>query len=174
MRTTTRVLATVTVALFAAAFWVPVLRITDRQSSSDDIGLISAATAGELSPLIFAGILAAVVLCFCAFTGMLPRAGGWIGLAGCVCIAAGAVSVVSNLWTFGILWDGVTADGMPTGGLILPEPWWGTALIAAATLTLALASILQLVAAHGSRCAQAEAQPADPAPPASAGEEGGS
>ncbi len=172
MRTTTRVLTAVTVALFAAAFWVPVLRITDRDSSSDDIGLISAATAGELSPLIFAGILAAAILCFCAFTGILPRAGGWIGLAGCVCVAGGAVSVVSHLWTFGILWDGVTADGMPTGGLILPEPWWGTALIAAATLTLALASILQLVTAHRSRPAQA--QPADPAPPASAGEENGS
>lgn len=169
MKTTTRVLTAVTVALFAAAFWVPVLRITDRDSSSDDIGLISAATAGELSPLIFAGILAAVVLCFCAFTGMLPRAGGWIGLAGCVCIAAGAVSVVSNLWTFGILWDGVTADGMPTGGLILPGPWWGTALIGAATLILALASILQLVTAHRSR--RAQAQRADPAP---AGEEDGS
>ncbi len=148
MRTTTRVLATVTVALFAAAFWVPVLRITDRDSSSDDIGLISAATAGELSPLIFAGILAAAILCFCVFTGMLPRAGGWIGLAGCVCVAA---------------------DGMPTGGLILPAPWWGTALIAAATLILALASILQLVTAHRSR--RAQAQRADPAP---AGEEDGS
>ncbi|WP_420734069.1 hypothetical protein [Brevibacterium luteolum] len=172
MRTTTRVLTAVTVALFAAAFWVPVLRFTDRRFSSDDIGLISAATAGELSPLIFPGILAAVVLCFCAFTGILPRASGWIGLAGCVCIAAGAVSVLSNLWMFGILWDGVTADGMPTGGMILPEPWWGTALIAAATLTLALASILQLVTAHRSQRAQTQAT--GPTPPAPAGEEGGS
>ncbi|MFB9775918.1 hypothetical protein [Brevibacterium otitidis] len=152
MRTTTRVLAALTVVLLAATIPVPVLRVEDAHVDDLAVNAVTAALS-PLAALLAPGILIAVLMVIQTFVGWRPRIWAWIGYTGALFLTLGAFGAFTGENRPSLLWDGVDEQGRPTGGMEVPEPWLGLLLIVCAAGVLAHVATLQLLSAR-------QAQPA--------------
>ena len=140
-----RLLSLLSVVLWALSLTTPVLDSRDK----DGISLVVDALGGDETGLrsswpLYAALGAAVVLC--ALTAWIGRSRRW----------SLAALIVAAVWGFVLwrmidtapfaLWDGMDAQGRPTGGMVVAEPAVGAALWGAGIAALALAGLLRVAA----------------------------
>lgn len=142
------VLASRVLSLLSASLWVlslttPVLDSRDK----DGISMVQTALGGTESGLkadwpLFAALGAAVILC--ALSAWIGRSRRW-ALAALIVAAVWGVVLWHMIDTAPFaLWDGMDAQGRPTGGMVVAEPAAGAALWGAGIVALGLAGLLRL------------------------------
>ncbi|GAA4392290.1 hypothetical protein [Brevibacterium pityocampae] len=145
-----RITATAALLIQLAAVPLPVLRYPNRDFAGSDFGLAEAAVASSGGLLLIPGFLLTVACAVLAWFGLRSRAWGWLAGTASLMLIFGAISTVSAADQFVIMWDGFDEEhGLPIGGMEVPEPSWGLALIGLAAVALAIGAIIRLLAHPG-------------------------
>ncbi len=150
-----RLLAIASPVLLGLTFVFPLLESQHPGPGMLRVNLIAVSSVSLPAWLLVPGAVIGVLMAVQSLTGWHRRVWGWIGLAGSACLVVGAIGVITADRPH-IMYDH-SSDGelMPSGPLYA-EPSWGLLLVLAAAVSLAAASILQLVI--GRRCSQISPQ----------------
>ena len=94
--------------------------------------------------------LSGVVFAVLAWFAWRSRVWGWLAGTASLLLLGGAISTVWAAGSMVIMWDGFDEErGLPIGGMEVPEPSWGLALIGLAAVALAIGAIIRLLAHPG-------------------------
>ncbi|MFB9775917.1 hypothetical protein [Brevibacterium otitidis] len=141
-----RLVAITPPVLLGLTFVFPLLELQNPGPGILRVNLIAAISVALLAWLLAPGAGISVLMAVQSLAGWRRRVWGWIGLAGSACLLTGAVGVVTADWPY-IMYDHIIDGQLVPSGPVRAEPSWGLLLVLAAAASLALASILQLVAA---------------------------
>ena len=144
MREYARLCAIASPLLLGLTIGFPVYESAEPGFAMLSSNVLQAADRSMATWLLRPGTAISVLMAIQSLTGWHPRVWGWIGLVGSACLFTGSVGVVTAEWPH-IMYDHIIDGELVPHGPVQAEPSWGLLLVLAATVSLAVASILQLV-----------------------------